>query len=107
MSQFHVNPLYLKAHVSIVKFREGSLTALMTNPDSPDHWHDGVVDDVEAGQLAVLLLQHHEERVHEVRELGEEVPPHNVGGAEDENTLVHYIMTRDTAVYLSPSTELV
>ena len=59
----------------------------MTNPDSPDHGHDGVVDDVQAGQLAVLLLQHHEERVHEVRELGEEVPPHNVGGAEKENTV--------------------
>ena len=79
--------IHVKAHVNIVKFREGSLTALMTDPASPDHGHDGVVDDVEAGQLAVLLLQHHEERVHEVRELGEEVPPHNVGGAEKENTV--------------------
>ena len=77
-----------KLPYSIVNFREVLLTALPpTDPDSPDHGHDGVVDDVQAGQLVVLLLQHHEERVHEVRELGEEVPPHNVGGAEKENTV--------------------
>ena len=35
-----------------------------------------MVDNVKSGHLVVLVPHHHEEGVHEVRELGEEVPPH-------------------------------
>ena len=50
--------------------------------DPGDHGHDGVVDHMQRRQLIVLLLQNHEERVHEVCELGEEIPPDNVSSTE-------------------------
>lgn len=42
----------------------------------PDgHGHNSVVDDMECGHLVVSFAQHEEERVKELCELGEEVPP--------------------------------
>ena len=46
----------------------------------PDYYrHHSMVDNMQSGHLILLVPHHHEEGVHEVRELREEVPPHSAG----------------------------
>ena len=54
------------------------------SPDSPPRGerHDAVVDDMEGGEVAVLLPQDEEEGVEVVDPLGEVVPPCHVGGVQ-------------------------
>ena len=49
------------------------------HPPPNSGWHDSVVDDVQGGDLIVLFAQHEEESVHELGELGEVVPPAQLG----------------------------
>ena len=46
------------------------------------HWHHCVVDHMQGGQLVVLLAENKEEGVHEICELGEEIPPDNAGSCQ-------------------------
>ena len=64
----------MNAHVE--EHEEGGVAATNKLEEEPDHKrHHGVVHDVEGGHLAVLVSHHHEVGVHEVSELGEEIPP--------------------------------
>lgn len=47
--------------------------------EPPDVEHAGVVVDVEEGDLVIALPEYEEEGVHELDELGEVVPPQDVG----------------------------
>lgn len=47
--------------------------------EPPDVEHAGVVVDVEEGDLVIVLPEYEEEGVHELDELGEVVPPQDVG----------------------------
>ena len=60
-----------------------SLTMLKNylNSTPREYWHGRVMNNMEQGQLVVLLTEHKEERVHEVDKLGEKVPP---GHAQSE-----------------------
>jgi hypothetical protein len=44
-----------------------------------NNWHHSVVYHMETGHLILLVPHHHEEGVHEVRKLREEVPPDSTG----------------------------
>ena len=53
----------------VEEHKEGGVAASDEPKEDPaDHGHDGVVDHMEGRQLVVLLLQNHEERIHEVDE---------------------------------------
>jgi len=64
----------------IEQAEEGTVTS-WGELDSPpaSGWHDGVVDDVQVGDLIVLLAQYEEDGVQELSDLAEEVPPAHVG----------------------------
>ena len=42
-----------------------------------NNWHHGMVNNMKSSHLPILVSHYHEEGVHEVCELGEEVPPHS------------------------------
>ena len=66
----------------VEEHEEGGVAAADKLEEEPDHdGHHGVVHHVEGGHLAVLVPHHHEVGVHEVGELGEEIPP-DCGGHE-------------------------
>lgn len=46
---------------------------LQAEPDR--HGHDAMVNDVQRGHVFILLAQHKEQRVRELRELAKVVPP--------------------------------
>ena len=92
----------MNTHVE--EHEKGAVTASDKLEEDPgDHGHDGVVDDMKGGQLVVLLLENHEEGVHKVSELGEEIPPNYVGRAE--NTYSKAGSMQNAEAYLSPSAE--
>ena len=41
------------------------------------NWHHGMMNNMKSGHLSIFVSHNHEEGVHEVCELGEEVPPHS------------------------------
>jgi len=55
----------------------GVTTSNKLEEEPYNNWHHGMVDNMKGGHLVVLVPHHHEEGVHEVCELGEEVPPHS------------------------------
>lgn len=61
---------------SVEETEEGAVTTGGEFNSEPDgRRHDAVMDDVEGRDVTVLLSQHEEDRVRELGELGDVVPP--------------------------------
>lgn len=72
-----------------VQETEEARVATGSELDAPPHrgGHNSVVDDVQGGHLVVPLAHDEEERVKELGELGEEVPPTAVGHSQSLRTV--------------------
>jgi len=77
----HVVGVHEDVHEGVQESKEGRVAAGRELDAPPDgHGHDAVVDHVQRGHLVVPLAHHEEERVEELGELGEVVPPATLSG---------------------------